>query len=131
MRSSVVGLAFVMSTTAPPAVVFPDHPEKQTNTLNIYDDGSVSNDTGTLGLANDASGIAAEYAIPKDGNGGYSGVNLNEYQIDGVSNNANTGGTCFGDSGGPLFYGNSDTVLFKYLMKPCQPFLAAFLSQHF
>ncbi len=28
-----------------------------------------------------------------------------------LSDNANTGGTCFGDSGGPLFYGSSNTVV--------------------
>ena len=28
-----------------------------------------------------------------------------------MSNNANTGGTCFGDSGGPLFYGGDDSNL--------------------
>ena len=27
-----------------------------------------------------------------------------------LSNNANTGGTCFGDSGGPNFIGNSNTI---------------------
>jgi Ca2+-binding RTX toxin-like protein len=59
--------------TAPPAVVHPDHPELQTNTLNIFDDGSKANDTGVMGLASDLSGIAAEYAEP------IASVNGNEF----------------------------------------------------
>ena len=46
-----------------PVILHPDNPATQTNTLNVFNDGSTQNDIGTLGTlnANDISGIAEEY----------------------------------------------------------------------